>query len=215
VTAVNSTARPRNRRGEGGRLRGEILAAASALLEETGSEDAVTLRAVARRAGITAPAIYGHFADRDAMLDEVVRDAFAELTAAVGDAAARWEDPLERLHGACRAYVAFAQERPHRYRVLFGRNRGPGQLETSSMTKAKAMDDLLGAQTFGVLVDAVSDCVEAGYSHSEQALYDATALWVALHGYATLHASVPAFPWPPEEELLTTLVTRLARVEPA
>lgn len=48
----------RNRRGEGALLRTEILTAATELIEAGGDERAVTLRAVARRAGIAAPSIY-------------------------------------------------------------------------------------------------------------------------------------------------------------
>ena len=55
--------RARNRRGEGARLRDDIVAAAVALLDETGDQAAVSLRAVARRVGIAAPSIYRHFAD--------------------------------------------------------------------------------------------------------------------------------------------------------
>jgi AcrR family transcriptional regulator len=213
LTSVKTSAtRVRNRRGEGARLRDEIGAAAAALLEETGSEDAVTLRAVARRVGITAPSIYAHFADRNAILDAVVGQAFGELLAAVERAAHRERDPFARLRAICAAYVAFADERPHRYRVLFARHRAPGAV---GMAERKPVDELLGAEAFRALVDAVKACVEAGYSTSEAPEHDATALWVALHGYATLQASVPAFPWPNRDALLATLVNRLARIHKA
>jgi AcrR family transcriptional regulator len=208
---ATAPARRRNRRGEGARLRDEIVTAAAALLEETGSEDAVTLRAVARRVGISAPAIYAHFADREAILQAVVAEAFAELAAATGEAAAGRADPLERLRAVCAAYLAFAEERPHRYRVLFARHRREG---TVAMTEPKAAEELLGAEAFAALVDAVGACVEAGCSRSADPVHDATALWVGLHGYATLRASVPAFPWPAPQALLATLVDRLARVTP-
>ncbi len=61
-------------------MRAEIVTGAAAVLEETGSEDAVTLRAVARRVGIAAPSIYGHFDDRDQILLAVIADAFADST---------------------------------------------------------------------------------------------------------------------------------------
>ena len=51
---MTESVRPRNRRGEGARLRAEIVDAATALIDESGG-DALTLRAVARRAGISAP----------------------------------------------------------------------------------------------------------------------------------------------------------------
>ena len=79
-------ARRRNRRGEGGKLRADILAGATELLERTGSEEAVTLRAVARQIGISAPSIYPHFPDRDAIVDAIVDDAFGDFNAAIEDA---------------------------------------------------------------------------------------------------------------------------------
>ena len=53
--------RHRNPRGQGTRLSEDIVAGALALIERTGSAEAVTLRAVAREAGIAAPSIYAHF----------------------------------------------------------------------------------------------------------------------------------------------------------
>ena len=78
--------RERNRRGEGAKLRTDILAAATELLERTGSEEAVTLRAVARQVGISAPSIYSHFPEREAIVDAIVDDAFRDFNAAIKDA---------------------------------------------------------------------------------------------------------------------------------
>ena len=75
--------RHRNPRGQGARLTEDIVAGALALIERTGSAEAVTLRAVAREAGIAAPSIYAHFPDRDAVLMAVVARIFDELTQAI------------------------------------------------------------------------------------------------------------------------------------
>lgn len=70
----------------------------------TPDEQAVTLRAVARRVGIAAPSIYAHFADRQAILLALVRDAFAELGRELSAAdAAAGPDPEQRLRAACTA----------------------------------------------------------------------------------------------------------------
>ena len=74
--------RPRSARGQGARLAEDIVTAALELIEQHGSAEAVTLRAVARQAGIAAPSIYPHFADRDAILLAVVVRVFDELAAA-------------------------------------------------------------------------------------------------------------------------------------
>ena len=65
-------ARVRNRWGHGERLRTEILAAAGQLLGELGTVDGLTLRGVARRAGIAPASIYTHFADRAALIDALL-----------------------------------------------------------------------------------------------------------------------------------------------
>ena len=62
----SAQSRRRNRRGEGERLREEIITAASQMIGETGDDTALTLRGVARRVGIAAPSIYRHFTDAGA-----------------------------------------------------------------------------------------------------------------------------------------------------
>ena len=113
--------RERNRRGEGGKLRDDILAGATELLEQTGNEEAVTLRAVARQVGISAPSIYAHFADREAIVDAIVDGAFADFNAAISRLSRPAAGPLARLRAGCAAYLRFAEERPNRYKLLFER----------------------------------------------------------------------------------------------
>lgn len=83
-----------------------------------GSEEAVTLRAVARRAGIATPSIYAHFADRQSILLAIVQDAFAELSHRLAKSATA-ADPAVRLHAVCAAYLDFAATSPQRSRVMF------------------------------------------------------------------------------------------------
>jgi AcrR family transcriptional regulator len=191
--------RPRNPRGEGTRLREEILGAARALTEEHG-EQAVTLRLIARNVGIAAPSIYAHFADRDAILDVLVDEAFEELASAVSDAMRARTDPVSSLRAACSAYVEFATQRPHRYQLAFA------DREVNAVPRPSA------SAAFDLLVDAVRTCVQAGASASTDPFSDATAIWVALHGYASLHASRPAFPWPAPEPMLNRIVDGLGRL---
>lgn len=198
--------RTRNRRGEGGRLRGEIVAAAVRILEESSREDAVTLRAIAREVGIAAPSIYAHFSNRDEIVAAVISAAFDELEAALTARAIEGlVDPVDRLRAGCVAYLRFARERPQRYRVLF-QNRRPPEFEAGI-----AVERMVGYRAFSVLVNRIHASVAAGRSRSADSFRDATALWVALHGYATLRASVPNFPWPADEELSEQFVLELAK----
>jgi AcrR family transcriptional regulator len=210
---VNSS-RERNARGSGGRLRDDIVASAFALLEQTGSEDAITLRAVARGAGITAPSIYAHFADRDALLEAVIIETFAELSVALHDATTGVADPVERQYAGCRAYLRFGADRPQRYAVIFGRV-WPQPDASEAPLDRESFAELPGADTFGILVTCIAECAAAGRSTSTDPFFDAAALWSALHGYSTLRTSLPSFPWPADDPMFRAIVDRLAQVSAA
>jgi AcrR family transcriptional regulator len=196
-------ARARNRRGEGSRLREEILAGATEVLEETGSEDAVTLRAVARRVGIAAPSIYAHFPDRDAIVAAIVDSAFGDFNTAIYAAIDQVTDPLARLRAGCAAYLRFAADRPNRYKLLFDRQ---------DLLAEHEQPPPLRTESFTWLVRSVQACVEAGVSQSSDPQLAGAAIWAALHGYATLHARIEAFPWPAEDTMLDRIVCGLASI---
>ncbi|MFJ4920331.1 TetR/AcrR family transcriptional regulator [Streptomyces sp. NPDC088725] len=210
-----SANRTRNLRGEGLRLRGEILGAARELLEQTGSEEAITLRSVARQVGISAPSIYAHFADRDAIVDAIVADTFHDLAEVAQKAAASEQDPVDRLLALGHAYLRFAEEQPERYRVLFNRYR---PLDAGGPAPATAADPvvegLVGGRAFAPLIDVITACVESGESDSRSPFEDAVALWVTLHGYSSLRQRMRTFPWPDEEPFVRTFILRAARVTP-
>jgi AcrR family transcriptional regulator len=189
--------RTRNRRGEGARLRDEILDGARALIED-GGEQAVSLRSVARTVGIAAPSIYAHFPDREAIVSALVDEAFDELSSMVSAATDAATGPAAKLRAACAAYMEFAMRRPNRYQLAFA-SRQSNAIPRDSATRA-----------FGLLVGAVAACVEAGVSSSVDPFADATAIWVAMHGYAVLYPSRPAFPWPDTDATLERIVTALA-----
>ena len=200
--------RERNRRGQGGRLRTDIITAAAELLDETGNEQAVTLRAVARRIGIAAPSIYAHFPDRQAILLAIVQDAFAELAATLRATATpdAEETPVARLRTACTAYLDFAATRPQRYRVMFGGVWNAAEAVDSAKVTAAEVTEL-GQDALAVLVTALDACVAAGSSTSTDTTADAIALWLGLHGLAHQRAVTTAFPWPADitERLITAL----------
>ncbi|GAB7049396.1 TetR/AcrR family transcriptional regulator [Catenuloplanes indicus] len=195
--------RPVNPRGQGGRLRQEILDAAVVLLGRAGSEDGVTLRDIARQAGIAAPSIYSHFTDRAAVIDAVVVESFAELKAVAHTAADGVDSPADRLRALCAAYVRFGREQPGRYRILF---------EASQQEAAKRQPAANGAAAFAGLTAALADCVADGSSSSTDPTLDATTLWLALHGLVVLPRATPAFAWPATEALLDRIILTTAHL---
>ncbi|MEU7587669.1 TetR/AcrR family transcriptional regulator [Micromonospora sp. NPDC049230] len=196
--------RARNKRGEGAQLREEIISAAGKLLDG-GDPQSVTLRAVAREAGISAPSIYAHFPDLDSILLVVAQRAFAALEQELtrpDDA-----DPAVRLRAISAAYLTFAERQSHRYALMFGAVWDASQARDRTPALA---DDLavLGMGAFDVFHRTLVECVAKGLSTSADPFADATALWVGLHGYAQLQVATPLFPWPPR--LRDSLVDRLA-----
>jgi AcrR family transcriptional regulator len=203
-----SPGRPKNRRGEGSRLRGEIIRGAAALLERSGSREAITLRAVAREVGISAPSIYAHFETLDEIIDAVLAETFERLRQAITAASDEHTDPYGRLLAGCRAYVQFGLDHPAPYRVLFARQRAGSHDAAEGAPERRPV----GLDTFQVLVDSIAETAGAGASDSTDPQGDAANLWTALHGLVTLRSDLRRFPWPPLDAQLDTIVRHLARV---
>jgi len=207
--------RQRNARGQGARLTEDIVCGALALIERTGSDEAVTLRAVAREVGIAAPSIYPHFADRDAIVMAVVARIFDELAAAIkAGTAVAGPDPVDRLVAGCAAYVDYGLSHPARYGVLFSGRRESAEDYCQPVALGPDGRPVLewGAEAFSLLLRSIEECVRAGVSASADVLADATAVWVALHGTVTLRTTLPRFPWPELAPQLRHEVLSLARV---
>lgn len=195
-----SPGRPRARRGEGGALRDEILAAARDLLAETGSEEAVSVRAVADRVGVSTPAIYLHFADKDALLAEVCNQVFEALDAAMEAAAAGAGDPMDSLRQRGLAYVHFAVANPEHYRLVMMRRPVDGESIGPS-------DAMLAEGAFAHLLAAIGRCQEAGLIRADEEPFGlGLVLWAAAHGIASLLIAKPGLPWQHAEDVISRTI---------
>jgi AcrR family transcriptional regulator len=190
--------RPRSRRGEGERLRDEILVAADELLVETASEDAVSIRAVADAVGVTAPSIYRHFPDKTSLLVAVCLrsfDGFAEVMREARDP----DDPVASLRALARAYVHYGLDHPEHYRIMF-----MDRLELSAEQYAEEM--LSESSSFGVLIQVVRELKSSGLLRAELAAKDdfhlGVLLWSGVHGLTSLFVAKPNLPWVDREQLV-------------
>lgn len=214
-------ARRRNRRGEGTQLRAEIVTAARELIEDTGSANAVTLRAVARRVGIAAPSIYPHFADSEQIIRAVIAQAFEEFLHHLQTARMGIDHPRARLVAACEAYLSFGAEHPHLYALMMGPNPTPDDTTRNDGRDLRLHDSgegierLVGAESFQLLVQDVAAAAADGASRADDPFLTATALWVALHGLVRLRADAPLGPQPDTSQLNDALIERIALLEPA
>lgn len=187
--------RTRARRGEGERLREEIIDATEALLVRTNDLDAVSIRAVATAVGITAPSIYMHFDHKEDLIFAVCERHFEALDRVIREAGAKEKDPVAAVKAMGRAYVRFGLEHPEQYRFLF---MSPTP-DWAAQRMEERIDDLSG---FGQVVSAVQRCIDEGAFDASDAFLVACGLWMGVHGTTSLLISKPAFPWPDREQLI-------------
>jgi AcrR family transcriptional regulator len=197
MTAARSAVvkpRPRSRRGEGGTLRADLLAATERLMIETGSAESVSIRAIADAVGVTPPSIYLHFPDKDSLILAVCERHFEVFDSVIEEAGRSTDDPVESLRRRGRAYVRFGLENPEPYRILF-----------MTRTESTRQYDIVvgaGARAFQHLVDAVQRCIDAGAFRPADPMVAATGVWTAVHGVTSLLISMPGFPWPDVDALV-------------
>ena len=96
--------------------RDRLFAAAKTVLEREGIAG-LTIRKVAKRAGMSPMAMYRHFADKDALLNALVEDGLAAWEKVVRSL--RAEDPMEWLEELTEAFLDFALTQPHRFDAAF------------------------------------------------------------------------------------------------
>src|SRR5271155_5546247 len=122
-TRQSGAPRSRNARGEGEKLRGELIDAAVKVLSALGPEDPFSLRSVAKMAKIAAPSVYIHFADRNllllAILEKLFREQVALRAVAEEKAALAGGGAWKRLLARSIAAVEFGLKHPGHYKVLF------------------------------------------------------------------------------------------------
>ncbi|MGI9164285.1 MAG: TetR/AcrR family transcriptional regulator [Mycobacterium sp.] len=163
-----------------GDLRRALISAALDLIAESDADE-LTLRAVARRAGVSSAAPYHHFVDKNALLAAVARDGFESLGEVQLEVLASPGSPREQLERLVGGYVLFALRHPTHYRLMF--RTPPSAVEGA---EAAALREVaLG--TFGRLVDAVN-AVNGGLSTQEAARR-------ALLGWATAHGAIEVSQW--------------------
>ncbi len=192
-----ATERQRNRRGEGDRLRVELLDAATELMAEKGDLDAVSLRAIAGRAGVSPTAVYRHFDDHLSLLRAAVEHCWHEFEDALEDAADRSDDPYERFRLSGDAYVRFATEQPGKYHVLFSNKIDVGGPERS-----------VGESAFDHLVDKVA-AILRDRQDDRDPRFVALQVHTWIHGMVDLCGRHEDLGWPPMELMLDQLAERL------
>lgn len=148
-----------------GDLRNALLEAARAILEEEGLA-ALSLRAVARRAGVSHAAPYRHFANHEALLVELATEGFMELRTDIAGSVDAQDGDADRITSIGAAYMRFVAKRPAVARLMFG----------PQLPNRDAYDALNAA------ADAIGNEISGALENNALGL----AAWASVHGLAML-----------------------------
>ena len=175
VTVMNEPSPPRPRAYHHGDLQRALVDAARALLEREGPS-ALSLRAVAREAGVSPAAPYHHFKDKAELLAAVARQGWDLLDHGLSAAIQTGGSPHARMTELGVAYVAFARRNPALYRVMY-----------DSFRDKEALPERMGDErsAFHRVQDTL---VEAGADPNDWIGLElgAVAAWCASHGMAEM-----------------------------
>jgi AcrR family transcriptional regulator len=161
-------------------MRGEILDAARQLVQQEGIKG-LTMRALGRAVGVTAPTLYDYFPSKEAVIDALFVQGTQLLTAAFERVHATTPSGRPRLLALADAYRRFALDHPDLYFLIFGRadaayRPGPYEIECAQNIGAKADLMVQEAMAAGELAPGDPDLV-------------ANAIWAMCHGHITLELS--------------------------
>lgn len=156
-----------------GNLREELLKVAMGILDESGIE-AVTIRQVARKAGVGHSAPANHFADKRALLTQLAIDIFVSLGELIKrDLQVAPQGLSEKVRVFTDTLIEFGLSQPNRYRLLWRRD----YLDNDSVELNGAMDVIYDA-----LLATLATSKESNVSVESKAI----ALWSMLQGYVTM-----------------------------
>ncbi len=171
-------------------LRAETLSAARELIREVGYEG-LSLRKLAKRMECSPMALYSYFADKQALLIALALEGFEKLAKRFDSTVSR--NPLTALRKILLEYIAYAEENPFEYRILFLSVQTIGELK-------QTREDLRERNpAFSALFKRVEACIKAGVLQGD-AFAVSTVLWTAAHGAASLLITAKTFPFGSRQE---------------
>lgn len=144
--------------------------------------DAVSLRRVAGRLDVTAPALYGHFIDKRDLLQAIAEEEIREIASEFGDVHS--SDPLDRIRRQCHAYIDYACRNPDLFRTMF--------LHRPELTAQPRGDQPpLALVLTDRIVASMRDAFDAENFAGQDPELAAMTLWTAVHGVATMLLAGP------------------------
>lgn len=159
-----------------GNLRQALIDAALDIIDKSGVKG-LSIREVAKKAGVSHAAPYRHFKDKDDLLSAVAVEGFEMV---IKDTMDRFEknsdNPIERFRQSGLAYIDFAAAHPSHYRVMF----------SSSEQNLSDNVDTHAREAFMILYSSIAECQKKKLVKDHDTFELAITAWSLVHGYAML-----------------------------
>ena len=185
---------------ERNQTRRRILDAAQALFDKAGI-DAVSMRAIGKDVGLTAPALYAYYASKTHLLCALWKDALTELYHTLQNISDNQSNPLLAMREIGQAYSEFALENQARFRLLFmlDRQNEIQDLEDGGYRQA----------AYQVLRQRARDAIDQGLFRIDDPDLVAQVIWTGLHGILSRTTSSSSFEFLPTSLLIPSMIDTL------
>ncbi|HEX2907335.1 MAG TPA: TetR/AcrR family transcriptional regulator [Phototrophicaceae bacterium] len=160
-----------------GDLKNALIRAGIEILSQDGMQ-ALSLRQVAKQAGVSHTAPYAHFADKQALIAAIAAAGYQKLYQQLVAAQENQNDALARLVALAQAYVQFALDEPDHFKITFS-----GIVETEQNYPEYVEQS---KQCFALVVDGVVACQANGTLAAGDTQLMAVSIWASIHGFAQL-----------------------------
>jgi AcrR family transcriptional regulator len=213
VELSTAAAGTRKKRGEGHTRRDEILMAAKKLFLREGF-NATTIRRIADEVGVSAPALYLYFKDKEAIMVALCDQTFGFLLESIGQLEKEALSPIERLRHCGEAYVRFGLENPQEYWLTFLSGAMPKNMKHRDHppeTIDPNEPGVGGAIAFGHLMGMLKAIESAGMPLHYPVETAAELVWMSLHGLVAAVINNPEFAATKRDPLIAAMIDMLVR----
>lgn len=161
-----------------GDLRNALIQGALKLMEKEG--ESFSLRDLSKKVGVSPPALYSHFADKDALLVAVAICGFDQLKVELEGAIGKTKDPAAQFLAMGQAYVKFGMDCPALYNLMFSGSELPAKRFKFPELKEA------GNRSFQALTGMLGEMQRSGFMRPGHVDLDGFTIWAHVHGLASL-----------------------------
>lgn len=182
-------------------LREDILEVSRSLLVKDGFGK-MSMRKIAKRAGVSATSIYLHFQNKDELLLALIESSIAKLAAALEENLEGSDDSITKLEKMARAFVDFALNNPQEYEIIY-------MVRPEEMPKFPKEKFQQIRKIYEMLAEIIGEGKKSGALQVDDPLMSAYMLWAQLHGVASVIISKRLDTRIPNDEFVSQAVDHI------